>query len=153
MLKCDYQKLKSDYQKLKKAFESNCESITICLTFTDLHGEDDIAITKSQLDRLVKAYEAKKGTTVKMSRTQLAYNTKIGWFLPILAGLIPFLTGTVLPALCVGNSLHLKKGDHVRQIETDGRGLYLGPTSSKGFETVGMVFTWSNMVGCMTAKG
>ena len=35
--------------KLKKAFESNCESITYHLTFTDLHGEDVIAITKSQL--------------------------------------------------------------------------------------------------------
>ena len=58
--------------KLKKAFESNCESITIRLTFTDLHGEDVIAITKSQLNRLMKAYEAKKGRTIKMSRTQLA---------------------------------------------------------------------------------
>ena len=38
--------------KLKKAFKSNCESITIRVTFTDLHGEDVIAITKSQLDRL-----------------------------------------------------------------------------------------------------
>ena len=31
------------------------------------------------------------------------------------------------------------------QIETDGNGLYLGPASSKGFETVGMVLldeTW-----------
>ena len=32
--------------KLKKAFDSNCESITISLTFTDLHGEDVIALTK-----------------------------------------------------------------------------------------------------------
>ena len=85
---------------LKKAFESNCESITIRLTFTNLHGEDAIALTKSQLDTLVKAYEAKKGMTIKMSRTQLAYNIKIeGGFLPMLAGLVPFLTGTVLPAL------------------------------------------------------
>ena len=52
--------------KLKKAFESNCKSITIRLTFTDLHGEDVIALTKSQVDRLVKAYEAKKGMTIKM---------------------------------------------------------------------------------------
>ena len=36
--------------RLKKAFESNCESITIRLTFTDLNGEDVIALTKSQLD-------------------------------------------------------------------------------------------------------
>ena len=47
--------------KLKKAFESNCESITIRLTFTDLHGEDVIAITKSQLDILMKAYKVNKG--------------------------------------------------------------------------------------------
>ena len=46
--------------KLKKAFASNCESITIRLSFTDMHGKDVIAITKSQLDRLVTTYEAKK---------------------------------------------------------------------------------------------
>ena len=45
--------------KLKKAFESNCESITIRLKFSDLHGEDVIALSKSQLDRLVEAYENK----------------------------------------------------------------------------------------------
>ena len=136
---------------LKKAFESNCESITIRLTFTDLHGEDVIAITKSQLERLVKAFESKKGMTIKMSRRQMTYNMKIeGGFLPMLAGLILFLT--VLPALgvgplseltsaCVqkpiGNGLCLKKGGRVCQMKTDGRLLYLGPTSGKGFDTVG----------------
>ena len=58
--------------KIKKAFESNSKSITIRFKFSDLHDEAVIAITKSQLDRLVKAYEAKKGRTIKMSRTQLA---------------------------------------------------------------------------------
>ena len=81
--------------KLKKEFESNCESITIRFKFSDLHGEDVIALTKSQVYRLVKAYEAKKGKTIKLSWTQLAYNMKIRGFLPMLAGLIPFLTGTV----------------------------------------------------------
>ena len=56
--------------KLKKAFEANCESITIRLTFSDLHGEE-IALTNSQLDRLVKAYQEKKGMTLRMSKTQL----------------------------------------------------------------------------------
>ena len=38
-----------------------------------------------------------------MSKTQLAHNAKIeGGFLQALAGLIPFLTGTVLPSLRVG---------------------------------------------------
>ena len=66
--------------------------------------------------------------------------------------MIPFLTGTVLPALGVDalsglastgvqklieNGLYLKKGGSVCRIETDGEGLYLGPTSGKGYETVG----------------
>ena len=89
--------------QIKKAFESNSKSITIRLQFSDLHGEDVIALTKSQVDRQVEAYEQKKGMTIRMSKTQLAYNTKIeGGFLPVLAGLISFLTGTVLPALGVG---------------------------------------------------
>ena len=46
--------------KLKKAFESNCESITIRFKFLDLHGEDVIALTNSQVDRLVKTYEERK---------------------------------------------------------------------------------------------
>ena len=57
--------------KLKKAVESNCESITIRFKFSDLHGEDVLAITNSQVDRLVEAYEEKKGMTIRMSRTQI----------------------------------------------------------------------------------
>ena len=72
--------------------------------------------------------------------------------MPALAGLIPFLTETVLPALgvgalsglastgvqkLIGNGLYRKKGSCVCQIETDGEGLYLGPASGKGSETVG----------------
>ena len=33
--------------------------------------------------------------------------------------------------------LYFNKGGRVCQIETDGSGLYLGPTSAKGFETAG----------------
>ena len=89
--------------KVKKAFEFYSKSITIRLTFSDLHGEDVIALTNSQLDRLLEAYEEKKDMTIRMSKTQLAHNMKIeGGFLPALAWLIPFLTGTVLPALGVG---------------------------------------------------
>ena len=49
----------------------------------------------------MEAYEEKKGMTIKMPKTQLAYNMKIEGFLPALDGLIPFLTGTVLPTLGV----------------------------------------------------
>ena len=52
--------------KLEKAFESNCKSITFRLRFSDLHGEDVIALTNSQVDRLVEVYEKKKGMTIRM---------------------------------------------------------------------------------------
>ena len=90
----------------------------------------------------MEAYEEKKGMTIRMSKTQLAHNMKIeGGFLSVLAGLIRFLTGTVLPALgvgalsglastgvqkLIGNGLYLKKGSVVCRIETDEEGLYLG---------------------------
>ena len=93
----------------------------------------------------------------------MRHNMKIeGVFLPALAGLIPFLTGTVLPALAVGalsgqvstgvQELYLKKGGRVCQIDTDGEGLYLGPASGKGFETVGNGLYLMNRVGCMTVE-
>ena len=42
--------------KMKKAFESNSMSMTIGFKFSDLYDEDVIALTKSQVDRLVEAY-------------------------------------------------------------------------------------------------
>ena len=75
-----------------------------------------------------------------------------GGFLPALAGLISFLTGTVSQALgvvalsglasmgvqkLIGNGLYLKKGSGECRTGTDAEGLYLGPASGKGFETVG----------------
>ena len=62
--------------KIKKAFESNSKSITIRFKCSDMYGEDVIALTNSQLDRLVEAYEEKKGITIRMSKTQLAHNIK-----------------------------------------------------------------------------
>ena len=52
----------------------------------------------------MEAHEEKKGMKIRISKTQLAHNIKMeGGFLPALAGLIPFLIGTVLPALGVGD--------------------------------------------------
>ena len=52
--------------KIKKAFESNSNSITIRFKFSDLLCEDVIALTKTQVDRLVEAYDEKKGMTTRM---------------------------------------------------------------------------------------
>ena len=79
-----------------------------------------------------------------------------GGFLPILASLasqaVPFLTGTVLPALGVGalsglastgvqkimgNGLFLKKGGCVCEIDTDGKRLLLEPVKGKVLAKMG----------------
>ena len=68
---------KGKKDKLKKAFEYNSKSVTIRLKFSYLHGENVIALTNSQFDRLVEAYEENKGMITKMSKAQLAHNMKI----------------------------------------------------------------------------
>ena len=52
--------------KFKKAFDSNSKSITIRFKFSDLYGENIIALTNSQVDRLVGACEEKKGMKIRM---------------------------------------------------------------------------------------
>jgi len=147
----------SQKEKLKKALASGQE-FSLRLSYNDLIGGNDIiALTRPQLNRLQKAYETGKGLTIKMSKTQIAQNMKVeGGFLPLLAGLasqaIPFLTGTVLPALgvgalsglastgvqkLVGNGLYIKKGGRVCEVETDGKRLLLEPVSGKSFAKLG----------------
>ena len=46
--------------KLQKAFERNSKSITIRHTFLDQRGEDVIALTNSELDRLVVHMKKRK---------------------------------------------------------------------------------------------
>ena len=138
--------------KIKKAFESNCKSITIRLTFSDLHGEDVIAITTSQL---YLAYEEKKGMTIKFQKhigiqheNRRRIFTSVGridsipnrnCFTRIRSwGFIR--TGKHGSTKLIGNGMYFKKGSGVCRIETDGEGLYLGPTSAKEFETVGNGF-------------
>ena len=143
-------------QKLQSALQVG-GPVSIRLGHEDLNGEDVLALTNSQVNKITKAYEGGKGITIKMSKSQLAHNKKVeGGFLGMLASLaaraLPMLAKTVLPALGVGaltglvssgvqkvmgQGLYLKKGGCVCQVETDGKGLYLGPVSGSGFAAVG----------------
>ena len=123
----------SDNQKAKirAALHAGVDGISIRLKPEDLTGEDELALTQTQANKLRKAYESGKGTTITQSKAQIKYNMKIlGGFLPLLAGLaanaIPILTKTVLPSLAtgalsglastgasklMGSGLYLKKGE------------------------------------------
>ena len=143
-------------QKLQSAIQVG-GPVSIRLGHEDLNGEDVLALTNAQVNKIAKAYEGGKGITIKMSKSQLAHNKKVeGGFLGMLASLaaraLPMLAKTVLPALGVGaltglassgvqkvmgQGLYLKKGGCVCQVETDKKGLYLSPASGSGFSKVG----------------
>ena len=111
------------------------------LSYEDLCGDDVLAVTKLQVNRMTKAYQSGRGVTIKMSKAQLRYNVKIeGGFRGALMGIaskfVPFLGKTLLPGLIGGydqaagdivtneivvNGLYLKKGSSVFQIQTDRR--------------------------------
>ena len=115
-----------------------------------MHGEDVIALTKSQVDRLVEAYEEKKGLPIRMSKTQLAHNAKIeGGFFTSVSWIdsIPnwncfasfrswsfIRTGEYRGTTTNWKWIVSKEG---KWCVSDREGQYLGPASGKGFETVG----------------
>ena len=49
--------------------------------------------------------------------------------------------------------MYLKNGGRVYQIETDGSGLYLGPTSGKGIETEGNGLYMMKQCGLYDGRG
>ena len=68
----------SQKQKVKKALAAGTQ-LSLRLSHEDLVvvGNDVIAVTQSQLNRLKKAHQAGKGVTIKMSMSQVAHNMKI----------------------------------------------------------------------------
>ena len=141
-------------QKIKTALQ-NGEPVSIKLTYDDLKdGNDVLALTQGQINRIKKVYDEKKGLVLKLSKTQVKHNLTVeGGFLPMLAGLassiLPALTGTILPALGTGalsglastgvsklinlitgskgSALILKKGNDCHKIKVMGSGLWLSP--------------------------
>lgn len=146
--------------KLKTALENGSETVSIQLGHDDLDGNDVLAVTTGQFNKMTKAYRDRKGLRIKMSPTQLKYNLRIeGGFLGLLAGLaaraLPFIATaakTVLPHLGIGalsglanagvqkimgKGLYLKKGGCVCRVETDGKGLFLDPVDGEGLKLFG----------------
>jgi len=87
----------SENQKhnFKRAIESN-SPVSIRLGFEDWCGNDILALTNAQVNRMAKAYENGKGIAIKMSKRQVVHYMKFeGSFFGMLAGLaakaLPFL--------------------------------------------------------------
>ena len=81
--------------------------MSIRVGYNDLCGDDVLALTNSQVNRMTKDCQNGKGITIKMNKRQVVHNIKTeGGFLSLLAGLatkaLPFLAKTVLPTLVTG---------------------------------------------------
>ena len=127
------------------------------LSYEDLCGDDVLALTKLQVNRMTKAYQSGRGVTIKISNAQLPYNVKIeggfrGAMMGIASKVLPFLGKTLLTGLIGGigqatgnivtnkvvvNRLYLKKCSSVFQIQTDKRNVLFFPKSGKGLGRVG----------------
>ena len=139
-------------EKIKRAFETNSKYITIRFGLTDLYGEDVIALTKSQVDRLWQAYEERKGFENKNvenaispqceNRRRIFASVSRIDSIPNRNCFTRFRSWSFIGTgefWCIKTNrkrMYLKKGSGVCRIETDGKGLYLGPASGKGFENV-----------------
>ena len=73
---CDTPILKWEDQRVKKTSSRKhlnlIASLSIRFKFSDLHGEDVIALTNSQVDSLVESYEEKKGMTIRMPKNAIS---------------------------------------------------------------------------------
>ena len=63
-------------EKLQHAIKANCSAVSIRLGYEDLQGNDILAVTNSQANKLAKAHENGKGITIRMSSNQLKHNIK-----------------------------------------------------------------------------
>ena len=57
-------------KKLAKAYREN-SAITIRLSSDELHGGDQLMLTKTQIARLIKAKRKGNGSDIKISKTQI----------------------------------------------------------------------------------
>ena len=142
---------KSQADKLQRAAAKGCP-VSIRLSHANLSGDHRMLLTHRQLQKIRKLLQSGKGgMTLELSPKQVKQNvTKVGGFLPMLAGLaasaLPVLAKTVLPALgvgalsglgsaaiskAVGSGLYLKRGGKVCCVNVQGKGLYLSPSSTR----------------------
>ena len=84
-------------EKLQKAYVNN-SAITLRLEKSDLKGNDELMLTKTQMKRIQKAMKMNKGADIKISKSQIRKVAKHGGNLwSSLAGMASKLLPMALP--------------------------------------------------------
>jgi hypothetical protein len=119
----------SDNQKSKiKQAAEKVEAVTIKLSYEDLQGNDVLAFTKSQMNKIAEAFNNQKGITIRMSKTQVEHNKQIEgrFILPLLGAVLPSLASAAINRI-MGKGLFIKSGNGIVKVKQLGDGLYLRP--------------------------
>ena len=163
----------SDNQKEKRKLAiKNNEAVTIRIE--DI-GDDILALTTTQINKINKAFEKDKGVNIKLSKQQLKYNKDhvTGGFIGLLARSALPMAAKVLPQVgkhlalgslagvatnlvnkVLGKGLYLKRGGCVCQIKDDrGEGLYLKPMRTNELDKYGDGFYLKNDNGIIDGSG
>jgi len=128
----------SEGQKSKiSAAYKNKSSISLRLSKKNLHGNDMLALTQTQLNKIKTA---DNGLQIKLSVAQLKHMVKTGGFLP-LAALIPLiagavgaaggLTGGIASAVSAAKS-NAEQARHNREIEEQNKAIAAQMKSGSG---------------------
>ena len=158
-------------EKIKRAIKNN-EAVTIRVE--DI-GDDILALTTTQINKIDKAFKEDKGVNIKLSKQQLKYNKDhvTGGFIGLLARAALPLAAKVLPQVgkhlalgslagvatnlvnkVLGKGLYLKRGGCVCKIKDDrGEGLYLKPMRTTELENYGDGLYLKNDNGIIEGSG
>ena len=161
----------SQKEKIKLAIKNN-EAVTIRVE--DI-GDDILALTTTQINKINKAFEKDKGVNIKLSKQQLKYNKDhvTGGFIGLLARSALPMAAKVLPQVgkhlalgslagvatnlvnkVLGKGLYLKRGGCVCKIKDDrGDGLYLKPMRTNELDKYGDGFYLKNDNGIIEGSG
>jgi hypothetical protein len=118
----------------------NKTGICIRLAFNQLKGNDELALTRTQVYRVMNNMENGRGMNLKLSKAQLEQSKKIGGFLPLLLGALSAAGALAGGASAIAKTVHDKQEQerHNRAIEAALKGSGL----SKG-----------NFMQCPTCRG
>ena len=158
-------------EKIKLAIKNN-EAVTIRVE--DI-GDDILALTTTQINKINKAFEEGKGVNIKLSKQQLKYNKDhvTGGFIGLLAraalplaakipqvgkhlalGSLAGVATNLVNKVLLGKGLYLKRGGCVCKIKDDrGEGLYLKPMRTTELDNYGDGLYLRNDNGIIEGSG
>lgn len=109
----------------------NKTSLTLRLNTNQLHGQDKLALTMTQINHITKSKSVGKGVNITLSKTQLQKMKKMGGFLPLILAGLGALGALAGGASAIAKTVHEKQtadatlaeqSRHNRQIESELRG-------------------------------